>query len=225
MHRPHGNEYTQFYIMDFLTGQAKLNKLEKDADIHLKKFVTFYTGQNMIKDAYKRLSWFYLLEGDSLKFNTYRGLARKYGAVNSDEDKNAQRESEAGIYPDVTLLKARLLFDGGYYTKAEETIKNHSANFKTNYQHTEYYYRYARITHEANKLSKAIELYNQTIKVSGNNNLYFAPNSCLQLGYIYERLGFKELAKIHFQKALAYKGYEYKSSISQKAKAALSKYE
>ncbi len=222
-HRPHGNEYTPFYMMDFLTGQAKLNKLEKDADVYLKKFVSFYKGQNLVKDAYKRLSWFYLLEGDTIKFTIYQGLSRKYGAANSDEDKNAQRESEAGIYPDIILLKARLLFDGGYYAKAEETIKSHSTNFKSHYQQIEYYYRYARIMQESNKISKAIEWYNQTIKVAGNNNLYFAPNSCLQLGFIYEKLGFKELAKFHFEKVLTYKNYDYKSSVTQKAKAALSK--
>jgi hypothetical protein len=45
----------------------------------------------------------------------------------------------------------------------------------------------------------------------------------LQLGFIYEKLGFKELAKFYFEKVLTYKNYDYKSSVTQKAKAALSK--
>lgn len=226
LHRPHSVAYTTFHLMDFYLGQAKLNRLDKDADIYFKKFVTFYKGQNLIKDAYKRLSWYYLIDGDSLKYNTYRGLSRKYGIATTDEDKNAQKESEAGIYPNITLLKARLLFDGAYYPKAEELVKSVNANeLKTQYQLIEYYYRFARIMHESNKWAKAIELYNQVIKISVNDNLYFAPNSCLQLGFIYEKLGYKELAKTYYNKVLDYKNYDYKSSLTQKAKAALSKLE
>jgi tetratricopeptide (TPR) repeat protein len=212
--------------MDYLMGQAKLNKLDKDADSYFKKFVTFYKGKNLLKDAYRRLSWFYLLEGDTVKFTTYKGLAQRYGATNSDEDKNAQKESEAGIYPDISLLKARLLFDGGYYAKAEEVIRTVKVSeLRTDYQRIEFHYRYGRIMHESNKLSKAIELYSQTIAISGNNNYYFAPNSCLQLGLIYEKLGYNDLARQYYEKSLAYKNYEYRSGITQKAKAGLSRLE
>ena len=223
--RPHGNGYIQLEIMDYLMGKAKLNKLEKDADMYLKKFVSFYKGQNLIKDAYKRLAWYNLLVGDTLKYNIYSGLARKYGALTSDEDKNALKESESGILPDIILLKSRLLFDGGYYAKAEEMIRSHGRKFQSPYQEIEYYYRYARIMHGSNKLAKAIEMYQQTIAVADDHSLYFAPNSCLQLGYIYEKLGYKDLAKLYFEKALTYKNYEYRSGITQEAKAGLSRLE
>ncbi|MEI6507204.1 MAG: tetratricopeptide repeat protein [Bacteroidota bacterium] len=226
IHRPKGNEYTPFYMMEYFTGVAKLNKLDKDAEIYFKKFVTFYKGQNFVKDAYKRLSWYYILEGDTLKFTTYRGLAGKYGALNSDEDKNAQKESAAGIYPNTGILKARLLFDGGYYMQAEEMMQNIKLqDLKTDYQKIEYYYRYGRIMHESNKIAKAIELYKRTIDESDISGNYFAPNSCLQLGLIYEKLGYKNLAIQYLEKALAYKNYEYKSGITQKVKAALNNLE
>ena len=222
-HSPKGNDYVKLEIMDYLMGKAKLNRLDKDADVYFKKFVTFYKGQNLVKDAYKRLSWYSLLEGDTLKYSVYTGLARKYGATTSDEDKNALKESEMGILPDIILLKARLLFDGGYYSIAEDVIRMHQKKFRTENQQIEYYYRYARIMHGSNKIASAIELYTKTISASENSTLYFAPNSCIQLGYIYEKLGYKELAKNYFEKALVYKNYDYKSGISQEAKAGLSR--
>jgi len=220
---PRGNEFIKIDMLDYLMGKAKLNRLDKDADIYLKKFVTFFKGQNLIKDAYKRLSWYSLIYDDSMRYIVYTGLALKYGTVTSDEDRNAVKESESGILPDIILLKARLLFDGGYYVKAEETIKAHNKKFKTNYQQIEYYYRYARIMHGGNKIANAIDLYNQTINISKEITSYFAANSSLQLGYIYEKMGYKEMAITYFEKSLSYKNYEYKAGITQEAKAGLSR--
>jgi hypothetical protein len=104
-----------------------------------------------MKDAYRRISWHYLLKNDLDKFKVYRELSKRYGSTNSEEDKNIMRETTAGITHDLVLLKARLLFDGGYYAKAEETIKQRKPELlKTEYQNLEYYYRYARILHEQN---------------------------------------------------------------------------
>jgi tetratricopeptide (TPR) repeat protein len=222
--KPRGSEYSSFVYLDYLMGQAKLNKLEPDADVYLKRFVSLFKGKNLLKDAYKKLSWSYIVQGDTAKYLVYRGLSKKYGVAQSDEDKNAQKEAESGLLPNIYLLKARLLFDGGYYTKAEHEIRTLTmASLQSEYRLAEYYYRYGRILHESNKYSKAIEMYSKCIATPGSSGLYFAPSSCLQLGYIYEKLGFKELAKIHFEKALSYRGYEYRSSVSQKAKAALSR--
>ncbi|MFI5221192.1 MAG: tol-pal system YbgF family protein [Bacteroidia bacterium] len=219
--RPRGNDYTSFYVMDFLLGQAKLNRLDKDADVYLKRFVSFYKGQNLVKDAYKRLSWYSILENDTEKYRIYLGLAGKFGTATSDEDKIAQSESAAGIYPDIILLRSRLLFDGGYFSKAEDMIKTHPGKFKTHYQEIEYHYRYGRIMQESAKTGKAIESYNRVLALSENDHYYFAPNSCLQLGFIYLKLGYREMARTYFEKTLTYKNYEYHSGISQQAKEAL----
>jgi tetratricopeptide (TPR) repeat protein len=222
--RPSTPEYTPFVALDYFLGGAKLNRLDKDADVYLKRFVTFNKGENLVKDAYKKLSWFYLLQQDTQKFNIYRGLSRKYGAITSDEDRNAQKEAESGILPDAELLRARLLFDGGYYSRAEEVMESiNAASLKTEYQKIEYHYRYGRIMHEAGKIPRALEEYHRVVKISGNSGYYFAPNACLQLGYIYEHLGYRDLARDHFEQAIAYRGYEYRSSVTQKAKVALNR--
>ncbi len=51
---------------------------------------------------------------------------------------------------------------------------------------------------------------------------YFAANSALLLGFIYQNTD-KKLAKIYFEKAISFEGHEYEESITQKAKLALEK--
>ena len=72
---------------------------------------------------------------------------------------------------------------------------------------------------------KAIENYDLTIKTNYKENEYLAANSCLQLGFIYQKLKFNQLAKTFFNKVFDYKNYDYKNYLQQQAKAAISKLE
>ena len=129
-----------------------------------------------------------------------------------------------GYFPEKSLLKARLLFDGGYYAQAEEILMAKPiTSFKNALEKAEYCYRLGRIYHESNKLSKAIEYFDLTIKANYKENEFMAANACLQLGFIYEKLNFKKLAKTYFDKVLEYKNYDYKNYLQQQAKAAIAK--
>jgi tetratricopeptide (TPR) repeat protein len=219
LRRPKGAEYSSFYELDLLMGIAKQHRMDEDADVYLKKFVTFSKGNHQKKEAYKRLAWDRLLAGDMPTYQVYKNMAAKATSSPDDEDKMVTAEFAKGIYPDKEILRARLQFDGGYYEHAEEIIsriKPHSLPDKA--QQVEYYYRYARIMQEQKKYSKAIELFNEAIKTAGTGQYYFVPYSCLQLGYIYSKLGFAQTAKFHFEQAIAYKNYEARGSTVQRAR-------
>lgn len=209
--RPKTTDYEPFPALEYYLGLCKLNKLDDDADIHFKKFTSNFKGKLFMKDAYRRLYWFYLVKNEPEKANAYKLMSKKYGTSNSEEDKNVQREIEQGMSPDIILLKARLLCDGGYYVRAEEVIKQHRIeDLKTDYQKLEYHYRYGRILHELNKWSKATEYYGYVIKHSPTNTpYYFAPNASLQMGYIYKKLGFNHIATSHFANVKKYSNAEY----------------
>lgn len=223
--RPRSAEYEPFPGLEYYMGFCKLNRLDQDADIHFKKFTSNFKGKLFMKDAYRRLYWFYLIKNEPEKANAYKLMSKKYGTGNSEEDKNVQREVEQGITPDLILLKARLLCDGGYYLRAEEVIKQHKLeNLKTDYQKLEYYYRYGRILHELNKWSKATEYYSYVIKNSPlNTPYYFAPNACLHMGYIYKKLGFNLIAKSHFNNVKKYSNAEYIQNFEVKAEKEIEK--
>jgi tetratricopeptide (TPR) repeat protein len=89
----------------------------------------------------------------------------------------------------------------------------------------EYSYRLGRIYQELEDFDKAIKYYETTIKNGSELSFYFAANSSLQLGLIYESKGNLVLAKSYFTKSMNMKNSEYKSSISQKAKAGINRIE
>ncbi len=218
--RPATPEYATFPYMDYLTGAALLNKLQENAAIYFKKFVSFSKGKNLIKDAYKKLSWHYLIHNDKEKSDLYLNMVLKYGVAASEEDKLAVREASLRIKPNLELLKARLLFDGGYFDKATvELLKAIPSNIA---EKLEFEYRYGRITGEQKQYLKAIEHYQNCIRLNvADLHLHYAPASCNQLGAIYEQLGNKSKAVEYYEKTLTYKGYDYKNSTATKARNAL----
>ncbi|MFA6260924.1 MAG: tetratricopeptide repeat protein [Bacteroidia bacterium] len=219
-HQPTGPDYAPFPLMYYLKGKAVLFKQEINAALYFKKFVSFTKGQDMIKDAYKHLSWISLLSGDMEKFHIYQNMIKRFGTANTEEDKVALKEAQEQFIPETSLLKARLLYDGGYYERALEEMPVKPLSRISD--QIESAYRYGRIYGELKQYPKAIEHYENCIRISGNNShLHFAPFSCNQLGVIHEQLGNKAKAIAWYQKATTYKNYPYRSSTINMAKIAL----
>jgi hypothetical protein len=222
--RPQTDDYIQFPIMDYLHGVALLNSLNPNAAIHFKKYVTFSKGQNLIKDAYKRLYWLNLIEDNIQQSLIYKKMALSNGAMVSDEDKHAYKECSSPILQNNILLKLRLLSDGGYYVQANELLNKFSlTNFASLEQKEEFLYRSARIHHLSGNIPRAIEFYGKIVNITQVQNAYYPAMSSLQLGVIYEQLAQPQLAVSYYQKVLGFKNYDYRNSVSQKAKAGLSR--
>jgi hypothetical protein len=220
--KPRGSEFTNYLELDWLMGYSLLNKLDPNCEIEFKKFVTFSKHKSQRKDAYRRLAWSELIKHDTLRYMVYRNLSFKETSHKDDEDLMVDEELKHSIYPNAEVLKARLLFDGGYYAQAEQLIKTiQPAKLKSNAQKAEFYYRYGRIMQEQKKYAKAIEYYTESIKLAEPNNLYFAPYSSLQLGYIYRKLGYAQTAEFYLKKTINYKNYKAKGYIVQKAEQEL----
>lgn len=220
--RPRGEEYARFYFLDYMLGTAYLHKQDSNAAMYLKIFVSLFKGENYIKDAYRKLAWHYLCQGDESKYGVYMTLVKSKGKDQVDEDKDALKEATSSERPESRILKARLLFDGGYYSQALNILTPLSnEKWKRPKDNTEYVYRLARIYHETKEEAKAISHYLKTIELGKAQTWYFAANSSLQLGHIYERRGQYTLASYYFKQAMNFPNDEYKTSIDQKAKAGL----
>lgn len=220
--RPNDKAYFQFPYLDYMLGEAKLNRLDQDADIYLQKFLQQYRGRNFIKDAYRRLSWHALLFGEQSNFKKYQRaiVANGYTIVGADE--SAQMEAESGVQPQLDLLKARLLFDGGYYQHAYEVLAAKEVSiFQTAKEQLEFYYRIGRITHELQDFSTALEYYQRTINQGKNTPYYYACRAALEQGKIFETQKKYTAAKSAYQNCLTISPKEYKSGLHQQAKAGL----
>lgn len=223
--RPTSKEYYPFYYLDYLTGIAKLNRLDYDSYKYLYSFLLNFKGQNYIKAAYQKIAWYYLINNNISKYKEKMGYALTLGNSFVDEDRQAQTDAKSNTVPNIKLLKARLLFDGGYYQKALDLLieKKPSDFCVSTKDYLEYTYRLGRIYDEWGFDTKAITFYELTIKNGSALTFYFAANSALHLGLIYENLGNKEKAIYYYKLCPGIKNTEYKTSINRKAKAGLNR--
>lgn len=221
--RPLDKSYYSFHYLDYLTGTALLNKLDKNAKVYFLKYVNHFKGRNFIKSAYQRLAWLYLIEGDYSNYRAYISRILLLGFKDIDSDKEAQHEAENKQQPNIGLLKSRLLFDGGYYEQAERSLNHLNSSHLTERDNLERLYRQARIYHKCGNIPKAKEAYTITFNQGNRSTTYFAANSLLNLGNIYEQDGNKQKALWCFQTCLKLDFNEYRTSILQKAKAGINR--
>jgi tetratricopeptide (TPR) repeat protein len=219
--RPAGPEYQSFPYLEFLLGSAKLNKLDYSSGQNFGRFLQLNKGANYIKDANLHLGWVSLLKGDTGAYTAFMNKVKSAGYTYQEKDKQALNEAGESM-PNKELLKARLLFDGGYYNKALEELKDSKGDsFASARDKTEYYYRLGRINDELGKDDIALTSYQNAINTGKNLKYYFAANSALQIGKIYEKKANFLKAKAFFNVAIQMKNHDYESSIETQAKAGI----
>jgi hypothetical protein len=221
--RPVSPELIYFPQVDLILGELNLFQGEySTARNYYTNFLAHFKGKNTIKDTYFKIFLTYWLNNEDALAIPYLDKILNNGRELYDSDKHAQRTAKNKEIPNKVLTKIRLYTDGGYYNKAFDLMKTLTLNqFTVKREKLEYLYRSARLYHKAGQVTDAVDYYNKTIELSKTETFYFAPNSALQLGYIYQGRDEKEEARKQFKLALSYKNYEYKNSIDNKAKAAL----
>ena len=222
--RPKSKVYLSFPYLDYMLGLAKLYRQDKDAARYFKTYLHNFRGVNYIKEAYQKLAWDALLKGDETTYFHYISLAKTEGNAVIGGDKNALKEARSKVVPHPHLLRARLLFDGGYYQKAYDFLLEASiCDFNQKRYTLEYTYRLGRISHMLNKKEEALEYYQQTVYEGRYEPYYFACNAALQMGLLYENLKQGEHARKCFELCQKIKPEEYRNSLHQKAKAGLNR--
>lgn len=219
--RPKGSIYQPFAYLDYLLGVVRLNKLDVKASSDFDQFLKSNKGVNYIKDTYLRLAWVSLLKGDTADYNTFVSKVKNSGATYADKDKQALNEANSPK-PHLVLLKARLLYDGGYLTRALDVLTDSKADdFKSIKDKTEYAYRLARINDDLGKDDLALTYYQVAINTGKNQKYYYAAKSAVLIGNIYEKKKNFAQAKSYFNIAIGMKDHEYENSIENEAKQGL----
>ncbi len=207
----------------YLKGEVFLHK--GDYTQAIEEYSTFlrnYRGQNFVKDAHYKIGLCYWLDGRQEEAIIAFEEAENAGKESSEADKHAARNLASGELPSIPLTKVRFFTDGGYYRQAEELMDEISPEMLAEKRHqVEWHYRKARLFHKQDQPEKAVPYYEKTIELAAMNEWYYAPNSCLQLGYLAREQGNLKEARRYFEMALSYKRHEYKNSIDSKARSAL----
>ncbi len=222
LNKPTGKHFHPFYYLDYMLGLTKLQRLDKDANIYLQRYVDNYKGRNYIKDSYQKLAWHALLNGESEGYRKFMKLCKSKGYTIVGSDKNAQAEAAAGEMPAVELLKARVLFDGGRFQRAYDVLKNKKpSDYLAEKNRLEYHYRMGRITHKLKWHTEALQYYQITMDKGADSPEYFACRAALEKGHILEELGKKKQAKEAYNRCLSLSPSDHKTGLHQQAKAGL----
>ncbi len=219
---PKSKAFHPFPYLDYMLGVAKLRRLDTDGRKHLQLFLERTKGRHFIKEAYQKLAWADLLDGNISAYHRNMKLVLTKGVSSSGGDKNAKQEARDGLIPNIHLLKARLLFDGGYYDRANLFLASfNQSDFLLFVHQIEFNYRKGRVLHGLKNYSEALIQYDKTIALGRNHEAFYACNAALQAGLIEERKGQKNNAKNYFDLCLDLKPEDYSTGLHQQAKAGL----
>ena len=220
---PKSTLYPALPAISYLLGNAKLCRMDTDANVYLLKFLKDTRGINYIKDSYQKLAYYYLLRNDLNNYNNYIKLTRTRGYATDEKDKQALKEAN-DVKPDLELLKARLYFDGGYYNNALVQLKSKQVNDLKNIRDKiELYYRFGRTYDRMNVFNDALINYQRAINIGKKETYYYAANSALFSGVIYEQKKDYKKAAEYYNQALQMKNHEYQNSIDTQAKEGLNR--
>ncbi len=223
-HRPEGAAFFDLPYLHYMAGLTKLYRLDKACVKDFELFLRQQKGQSYIKEAYQKLAWNALIQGQKSQYNHYMSLCKTEGNKQQEGDEAAYQDALSGKIPDVRLLKARMLFDGGYYEQAHKLLKKyHSNDFGGKELQLEFLYRSARVSQKLGWSTEAIIRYLDVIAEKDNTTSYYPCNAALQVGLIYEKLGDVKKARQFFNQVLKIKPNKYKTALHGKAKAGLNR--
>jgi len=222
--RPYGKQFFDLPYLHYMMGLTKLYRLDAGAEDDFLKFLKFQKGKSYIKETYQKLAWNALIHGDSEQYNQYMSLCKTKGNKRQEGDEAAYDDAMRGEIPDVRLLKARMLFDGGYYRQAHELLeKLKKEDFSNDDLQLEFLYRSARVSQKLGWYTESIVRYLDVLEQKDQTSSYYPCNAALQIGNIYEELGNIKKAREYFKKTLKIKPSEYRTALHGKAKAGLSR--
>jgi len=218
-----GSQYAAFYYLDLLMGISQLRNLDPHCEEHIQFFIDNFKGQHFIKEAHQKMAWAKIIFGEDIAgYKYYMSELNNHGTTLVDDDKQAQKEHEQKTIPNPTLLKARMLYDGGYYEKAHRLLTIKAHNFIVNgIYNLEFNYRLGRTAQALKNYPEAIKYLSNTINNGIDREEYYACNAALQIARIYENQKNLEKAKKYYQLCLTINPNEYKNSLHQKAKTGL----
>ncbi len=224
---PRDAEYLHFPIFELYKAETQLFKGNYPQAVSAyQNYLRTFKGQTFLKDTYYKMFLCIWLMGDEKKAKLYLSKINERGNTIAESDKVAQKFYEnfqkTKTLPNKILIKLRLLFDGGYFEEAQnELVSLTEKSFTNKKDQAEFNYREGRVYQKLNQLDKAVNYFEKSLALTGSEEWVFAPNSALQLGYIQQQKGKKNKAKAYFEQAIAYKNHEYKTSVDNKARAAL----
>lgn len=129
--RNRGSEYFHFPYLDFVLGKGKLYMLDNSAATDIESYIDNHKGRHFVKEAYQKLAWAALaIDKDKELYQRNMKKCLNKGHDLLEDDLQAIKEAKQKNIPDIALLRARLLYDGGYFDRAYTELKQHEHSYR-----------------------------------------------------------------------------------------------
>ena len=227
------DDYFSYPIFDYQYGMALLTRNDTGCVQYFERYLKNNKSDIFIKDAWQRMAFVWHVWGNKAKAEYCSKQILQQGTARLDADKQAQRFAETGVWPNRTLLQARLLIEGGYYEKAQALLQRINKN---ELQHpadrAEYSFRLGRVYEELSKkpgggshYKQALGLYKDAMNEGSGRTEQFAARAALHMGKIYELLEMNNEATTMYRECLDMPAHDFQNSIDQQAKSGLNRIE
>ena len=207
---------------NYLMGKIRLQKLDDSAAYYLSEYIRHLKKKEYVKEINYKLALYYLINNKPSKYLEYCEIVRENGSDMNERDREALYDASLDYLPDVNLVKARLLFEGGYLDRFKFAIKDYEANTSDLLPYDlEYRFLKARYDALLSNKNDAKAGFKKVIELGDDEDYYFASEAALRLGNIYLQEGNVSLAKAYYEKSLKLYKSNYYEYIEDKATKAL----
>lgn len=205
-------------IYNYMLGKILLRKLDPNAGKYISKYLSNLEKKEYLKEMNYNLALNYFLSGDTAVYLELCETVRDQGMDINERDREALYDASLDYFPDLNLVKARLLLDGSYYDRFNEVISDYEVNMSTIIGHQlEYLFLKARYNVAIGNKEVATNLFKEVIEFGKNTDYYFTCESALRLGYLYEDMGDVSNAKHYYNLSVKLYQKEFYEYIEDKA--------
>jgi tetratricopeptide (TPR) repeat protein len=217
---------TLFPYWNYQLGRCKLYREDDDAIVGLEAFLQAPGGDNFRHSAQLKAGWYHTLRGDPARAADCYSKVRLLPEPINTYDRQALNEANEQVVHDPSLLRARLLFDGGYYEGCLALCRESvlSGRYGDRDQ-GEFLYRQARCEQRLGRTSSAISSFLGVVQRASAIQSYLVPNAALQLGHLYKSSGQLDLARKYYHVCLETNRYGHREGIKRQAQLALTELE
>ena len=212
----------QFNPYNYLYGKIMLRKLDSSAIMYFTKYLDQNNKKDNLKEINYQLALAYLINGNIARFLEHKKFASELGDDITERDREAMYDYRLDYIPDINLVKAKLLLDGGYNLHAKAILEKYSSekidyNSQSPYS-LEYNLLIGRLEYQTNNNKLAIISFEKVLDMGKDQDYYFASEAALYLGLIFEKtdpqkaISFFERARELYDSDY----YEYIDEISKK---------
>jgi hypothetical protein len=177
----------EFLPYNYMMGKILMRSLDKQAETNLLTFLRKTKKDAYIKEINYYLAMYYLMNGDLESFKKYKKIAYEKGGDVTERDRETMYDCQLDYIPNPTLVKCKLLLDGGYLERFNQTMKNFQLmEAKLLPYKLEYYLLMGRYYEAKKNTLSAIDSYKKVIDLGSDSDYYFASEAALRLGMYYE---------------------------------------